>query len=99
ISYAITDRSGSATASYSYRLLRNFGAGSDYATHLTNIRRPAVVLVGDNDEQLFAEQLAPVLQHLGLHIPVTLVPNMKHGDMIAAPDALHAIVSEVVSQE
>jgi non-heme chloroperoxidase len=93
ISYAISpERSQEMTASYSYRLTMNFSAGLGYETYLKDIRRPAAVLVGDADEQVVADQFAPLLQRLGVSIPVTIVPDMKHADMIAAPAALQAVV-------
>ncbi len=96
ISYAVSpDRSRETTASYSYRLMMNFGAGPQYETYLKNIRRPAAVLVGAADEQVVADQFAPLLQRLGASIPVTIVPNMKHHDMIAAPEALQAVVRAI----
>lgn len=104
ISYAVSpDRSREMTATYSYRLMTNFGAGRAYETYLKNIRRPAAVLVGDADEQVVADQFVPLLQRLGVNVPVTIVPNMKHRDMIAAPEALQAVVraispGEVASQ-
>jgi non-heme chloroperoxidase len=100
ISYAVSrDPSRDTTASYSYRLSMNFGAGRDYETYLKNIRRPATVLVGDADEQVVADEFAPLLQRLGVNIPVTIVPNMKHADMIAAPTALQEAVRAVSLQE
>jgi pimeloyl-ACP methyl ester carboxylesterase len=78
--------------------MSNFGAGSQYETYLRNIHRPAVVLVGDADEQLFAEQLAPLLLRLDVNIPVALVPNMKHADMITRPEAAQAIIRAISSQ-
>jgi pimeloyl-ACP methyl ester carboxylesterase len=99
ISYAISpERSHQMTASYSYRLSMNFG-GRGYETYLKNIRRPAAVLVGDADEQVVADQFAPLLQRLGVNIPVTIVPDMKHADMIAAPGALPAVVRAIFPQE
>jgi non-heme chloroperoxidase len=96
ISYAVSrDPSRDTTASYSFRLMMNFGAGPQYESYLKNIRRPAAVLVGDADEQVVADQFAPLLQRLGASIPVTIVPNMKHHDMIAAPDALQAVVRAI----
>ena len=71
----------------------------DYETYLRNIRRPAAILVGDADEQVVADQLAPLLARLGVDIPVTIVPNMKHADMVAAPAALSVIVRAVSLQE
>jgi non-heme chloroperoxidase len=96
LSYAVSpEMSRSVTASYSYRLMMNFGAGSQYEIYLRSIHRPAAVLVGDADEQEFADQFAPLLQRLGVKIPVTLVPNMKHVDMIAAPGALQVVVRAI----
>jgi non-heme chloroperoxidase len=99
ISYAVSrDPSRDTTASYSYRLSVNFG-GRGYETYLKNIRRPAAVLVGDADEQVVADQFAPLLQRLGVNIPVTIVPDMRHADMIAAPAALPAVVRAISAQE
>ena len=86
------------TTRYSYRLSMNFG-GRGYETYLKNIRRPAAVLVGDADEQVVADQFAPLLQRLGVSIPVTIVPNMKHADMIAAPGASPQVVRAIFPQE
>jgi pimeloyl-ACP methyl ester carboxylesterase len=96
ISYAVSpDPSRETTASYSFRLMMNFGAGRAYESYLKNVRRPAAVLVGDADEQVVADQFAPLLQRVGVNIPVTIVPNMKHRDMIAAPEALRAVVRAI----
>jgi alpha-beta hydrolase superfamily lysophospholipase len=98
ISYAVSpETSRVMTASYSYRLMINFGAGPQHETYLRNIHRPAVVLVGDADEQVVADQFAPLMQRLGVNIPVTLVPNMKHADMIATPEALQAVVGAIIA--
>jgi non-heme chloroperoxidase len=94
IRYAISpENARSMTGSYSFRLSSNFGAGRQHATYLSKIRRPAAILVGDADEQVVADQYAPLLQRLGLTIPVTVVPNMNHGDMIKKPEAFRAILS------
>jgi pimeloyl-ACP methyl ester carboxylesterase len=99
ISYAVSpENSAATTASYSYRLAANFNAGLQHERYLGNIRRPAAILVGDADEQVVADQYTPLLQRLGVGIPVTLVPNMKHTDMIATPEALQAVVRAVAAQ-
>jgi non-heme chloroperoxidase len=100
ISYAVSrDPSQDLTASYSYRLTMNFGAGRDYEGYLKNIRRPAAILVGDADEQVVADQFAPLLQRLGVDIPVTIVPNMTHVDMIGSPVALQVVARAISRQE
>jgi non-heme chloroperoxidase len=100
LNYAVSpELSRWVTASYSYRLMMNFGAGSGHEAYLKSIRRPAAILVGSADEQELADQFAPYLQRLGVNIPVTIVPDMKHADMIGAPGALPAVVRVVVSRE
>jgi pimeloyl-ACP methyl ester carboxylesterase len=100
VNYAISpELSRWVTASYSYRLMMNFGAGSGHQVYLKNIRRPAAILVGSADEQELADQFAPYLQSLGANIPVTIVPDMKHTDMTSAPGALPAVVRTIASRE
>jgi len=96
ISYAVSpEMAKSMTASYSFRLLNNFGAGRQYEAYLKNVRRPAAIFVGEADEQVIPDQFAPLLQRLGVNIPVTLIPNMKHTDMIHRPEALREIVPAI----
>ena len=96
ISYAVSrDPLDDTTASYSYRLSMNFGAGRAHEAYLKNLRRPAAILVGDADEQVVADQLAPLMQRLGVDIPVTIVPGMGHADTIARPEALQAVVRAI----
>jgi NAD(P)-dependent dehydrogenase (short-subunit alcohol dehydrogenase family) len=97
----LTDTSALRTAlgEISYRLFVNFGAALEFARYLKNIRRPAPVLVGSADEQVIADQFAPVSQSLGVNIPVTIVPGMTHVDMIATPTALKAVVNAVGQQK
>jgi len=99
IAYAVSrDPSRDTTASYSYRLSMNFGAGRSYEAYLKSLRRPAAILVGDADEQVVADQFAPLLQRLCVDIPVTIVPGMKHADMIGRREALQAVVRAVSPQ-
>jgi non-heme chloroperoxidase len=99
ISYAISPvQSQTMTGNYSYRLMMNFGAGGQYQTYLRNIRRPAAILVGDADEQVVADQFAPLMERLGVTIPVTLVRNQKHADMIHRPEAFRAIILAISPQ-
>jgi pimeloyl-ACP methyl ester carboxylesterase len=100
LNYALSPaKAQSATASYSYRLMINFGVSDRYETYLKNIRQPAAVLVGDADEQEFANEFAPLMQRLGVNIRVTLLPNMKHADMINNPEAAQAITLAISPAE
>jgi hypothetical protein len=87
------------TASYSYRLMVNFGAGIGCESYLRNIRRPAAILVGDAGEQVVADQFVPLLRRLGVAIPVTIAPNITHTDMIGSPVALREVARTIVRQE
>ena len=100
LNYAVSpELSRWVTASYSYRLMINFGAGSEHQVYLKNIRRPAAILVGSADEQELADQFASYLQRLDVNIPVTIVPDMRHADMIKASGALPAVVRAVMPRE
>jgi non-heme chloroperoxidase len=99
VSYAVARENKQATPNYSYRLFVNFNASREFGPYLKNIRRPATVLVGSADEQVVADQFAPLFQSLDVNIPVTIVPGMTHVDMIATPTALQAIVNAVSPQK
>jgi pimeloyl-ACP methyl ester carboxylesterase len=92
VSPQLSDR---LTSRYSYRLAVNFGAGLDYEAYLRHLQRPAMLLVGEADEQVFPERYGPLLERLGVAAPVRLLPGLGHGDMIAAPAALEAVVAAV----
>ena len=84
------------TGSYSFRLMVNFGAGPQHPIYLTNIRKPATVIVGDADEQVIADQYAPLFARLGVNIPVTILPGLTHTDMIHRPEAFDAIIHTII---
>jgi non-heme chloroperoxidase len=96
VSYAVSaELARWVTASYSFRLASNFGAGAGYEAWLRGIRRPAAIVVGSADEQEIADRFAPLMQRLGLDIPVTIVPSMKHADMINNREAAQAILRTI----
>ena len=55
--------------------------------------------MGEADEQVVANQFVPLLQRLGVAIPVTIVPNMKPSDMIGSPVALREVARASVRQK
>lgn len=48
---------------------------------------------------MVADQFAPLTQLLGVNIPVTIVPGMKHADMIARPEAVRVVVRAITPHE
>ena len=83
------------TATYSYRLMRNFQAGRDWPRELRNVSAPVVVLDGADDEIMNAGRYAPELHAVSRGIPVHVVPGLGHAGMVTDPRGIRAIVDAV----
>ena len=94
LAFAVPD-SKRFTASYSMRLLENFAPHDDYLADIRKMHRPAVVLVGSNDEFLLAEQFAPVFQSQHVNVEIQILPGLGHLDMVTSPEAMRAITAGV----
>ena len=81
------------TATYSFRLQQNFQPRSDYRADIRAMKKPAQVFVGGQDELFLPEKFADVFDGVRRDIPVTLVPNMGHSDLITKPEAIAAVVT------
>jgi pimeloyl-ACP methyl ester carboxylesterase len=79
------------TPTYSFRLLRNFGADDDYLGDFRHLDRPACVMVGADDELLQAAAFAPLLRPVRPDIDVTVLPGLGHMAMITNPTAFAAV--------
>ena len=86
------EMSANRTAFYSFRLWANFAPHRDWQGDIRNIRRPAMVLVGANDELFRADQYAPVFKALRQDIPVELVPNLDHMEITTTPEGRAATI-------
>ena len=82
----------STTATYSFRLQKNFEPHSDYKGDIRAIKKPARVFVGGQDELFLPEKFAEVFDGVRSDIPVTIVPGMGHTDMITKPGPIAAVV-------
>jgi pimeloyl-ACP methyl ester carboxylesterase len=94
VAFAIApeEMSANRTPRYSFRLWANFSPHRDWQADVRGIRRPAMVLVGANDELFIADQYAPVLQSIRKDIPVEIVPALDHmGSVITAEGRAAAI--------
>ena len=90
IAFAVAPGTGQ-TATYSFRLLSNFGADDDYRADFRRLDRPTRVIVGANDELLRAGTFLPLLRPIRPDIDVTILPNLGHMAMITNPMAFAAI--------
>jgi non-heme chloroperoxidase len=82
----------SVTGTYSWRLLQNFGAHTDYLDDIRRVDRPVRVFVGRADELLNAEKLKIEFQTQRQDVPVVILPGLGHSDMVTRPEAIRAIV-------
>ena len=85
---------GGLTGIYSFRLLQAFGT-TDYAADLRNATSPITVLVGEKDDLFLAEQFAPTIQAARAEVPVLIVPDLGHIQMITDTHAVPAIVAAI----
>jgi alpha-beta hydrolase superfamily lysophospholipase len=93
LSFAINpDRAKILTASYSFRLMRAFST-ADYAADLKNAAVPLQVLTGEKDELFDAARFAPAVHTVRPDVPVTIVPDLNHIEMITDPRAIPAITA------
>jgi pimeloyl-ACP methyl ester carboxylesterase len=83
------------TGTYSYRLIASFGPHADAMADLRQARRPLVILVGDRDELVVAEQYEPVVHAVRPDVPVRLVPGLGHTELVARAEGLDAIRAAV----
>ena len=95
VAFAVAPRRGQ-TPTYSFRLMRNFGADSDYIGDFRKLSRPTRVIVGADDELLQAGEFGPLLRPLRPDIEVTVLPNLGHMAIITNPAALAAVRSALI---
>jgi pimeloyl-ACP methyl ester carboxylesterase len=81
------------TRTYSWRLLRNFGADDDYLADIRRAVRPMRVFVGGSDELLDAEKLQAEFRSQRSDVPVSITPGLGHSDMVTSPDSIRALVA------
>lgn len=87
-------RSDILTATYSYRLMMDFGT-RDYAFDLRHAKVPLAVLVGGKDELFDADKYAPTVHAERPETPVTVVPGLDHVGMLLKPAAFAAELAAV----
>jgi non-heme chloroperoxidase len=80
---------------YSYRMQETFTAPQDAIARLSSIKQPLAVLVGSEDELLYADRFAPLINRERPDVPVTLVPGVDHMGMVTDPRALAAIATTI----
>ena len=95
LAFAIApDNPADLTGLYSFRLMRAFGTW-DYAGDLRGARAPITVVVGAKDELFLADLFAPTVHAVRTDVPVTVVSDLNHIEMITDPRAVPAIAAAI----
>jgi pimeloyl-ACP methyl ester carboxylesterase len=81
------------TPTYSYALSANFGAHLDYVQDIAKSPQNLKLIVGADDELMFADRYASVFTSAGKSIPITIVPAANHIGLTLNAPALVAIVA------
>lgn len=88
------ERADILTPEYSWRLLRAF-ATRDFASDLRGATVPLAVLVGEKDELFQADLFQPTVHAVKAEIPVTVVPDLSHIEMITDARAVPPILAAI----
>lgn len=80
------------TATYSYRLLKNFGPADDYLGDLRRTPRPIMAVAGADDEIFLSDRLQAALAAGKPGIRVDIVPGIGHIGLTTTPAGTAAIV-------
>jgi alpha-beta hydrolase superfamily lysophospholipase len=79
-------------ATYSYRLMRNFGATRDYREDLAAATKPVAVFAGAADELMFPDKYS---EAVGPRATVRLIDGVNHMGILSDPTAVSAIADDV----
>lgn len=82
------------TDRYSFRLMRAF-ATRDYVADLRAAKSPLVVVVGARDELFDAAKFEPTVKAVRADVPVTVVPDLNHIEMITDARAWPALLAAI----
>lgn len=94
IVFPVSDDVISVTRTYSWRLQRNFAPHENYLADIRAVRRPMHVYVGAADQLFVPEKMRDEFQSQRRDIPVSILANMGHTDMVIRPEAIGAVVAE-----
>ena len=94
IAFAVPPNSSQRlTATYSYRLMRNFGA-SDYRADLAAATKPVTLFSGSADELMDS---AKYVETVGDRVAVRIIPGVDHMGIVCDPAAISVIADDVAT--
>ena len=94
IGFAVAPNSSAVlAATYSYRLMRNFGSSPDYRDDLAAATKPVAVFSGAADELMLPDKYRDAV---GQRASVTLIDGVNHMGIVSDPAAVSVIADDVV---
>lgn len=95
-SYSLTPEAAKLlTPRYSYALAMNFRPHNDYKADIASASLPLEVLVGENDDQFYADRFAAEFGSSGRLVPVSIVPSTGHMELTLTLAAIEAAIQAV----
>jgi len=82
------------TASYSYRLMRNFGPSSDFRKDLAAATKPVTIFSGEADELMLAGKYQ---EAVGNRATVRIIDGVNHMGIVGDPAAASIIADDVAT--
>jgi alpha-beta hydrolase superfamily lysophospholipase len=93
IAFAVPPNSSQMlTASYSYRLMRNFGASSDFHADLAAATKPITIFSGAADELMFSDKYR---EAVGDRATIHIIDGVNHMGIVGNPKAVSVIADDV----
>lgn len=80
------------TASYSYRLMRNFAASTDFRKDLASATKPVTIFSGAADELMLPGKYQ---EAVGNRATVRIIDGINHMGIVSAPAAVSVIADDV----
>ncbi len=93
IAFAVPpDSSRMLTATYSYRLMRNFAASRDFRADLAAATKPIAIFAGSADELMFSDKYR---EAVGDRATVRIIDGVNHMGIVGNPAAVSIIADDV----
>jgi alpha-beta hydrolase superfamily lysophospholipase len=93
IAFAVPPNSSQVlTATYSYRLMCNFGSSKDFRKDLAAVTKPVTIFSGSTDELIFSDRLH---EAVGERATIRIIDGVNHMGIISAPAAVSIIADDV----
>jgi pimeloyl-ACP methyl ester carboxylesterase len=89
------DSASSLNASYSYRLMRNFGASTDFRKDLAAATKPITIFSGGTDELMLSGKYR---EAVGDRATIRLIEGVNHMGIVGDPAAVSIIADDVATK-